>query len=244
MKVESKPEVSHHAFADQLLNLLKSGIHSDVTFIIGEQNDEIKAHKCILSSRSSYFEAMFRPNGMMESNKGKIIIPQHDRNSFHRMLQFIYSGNVEDLESHSSSDIISLLEMAHEYLLVDLGLLCEHAASKTVNMDNIGKFMLLCARYECVHLRTACKRFVSENGNLLRQDSSFRQEIEQSPELGLLILDAMQEAESFKTALNSFKRRRITGDNHTVTVTEHELVPGIPTNANTIAPNVGGVENW
>ena len=42
------------------------------------------------------------------------------------------------------------------------------------------------------------------------QDTSFRQEIEQSPELGLLILDAMQEAEIDSSTERLKKRRRIT----------------------------------
>jgi hypothetical protein len=42
------------------------------------------------------------------------------------------------------------------------------------------------------------------------QDSHFRQEIEQSPELGLLILDAMQEAEIDNTSDRIKKRRRST----------------------------------
>jgi hypothetical protein len=48
------------------------------------------------------------------------------------------------------------------------------------------------------------------------KDTSFRQEIEQSPELGLLILDAMQEAEIDNNSERLKKRRRITetgGDN-------------------------------
>jgi hypothetical protein len=51
---------------------------------------------------------------------------------------------------------------------------------------------------------------------ILSQDTSFRQEIEQSPELGLLILDAMQEAEIDNNSERLKKRRRITetgGDN-------------------------------
>ena len=42
------------------------------------------------------------------------------------------------------------------------------------------------------------------------QDTSFRQEIEQFPELGLLILDAMQEAEIDNTCDRTKRRRRTT----------------------------------
>lgn len=56
-------------------------------------------------------------------------------------------GTVPDLSKCDTSAIISLLETSNEYLLSDLGDMCELAASKMVSLENIGKFMLLCARY-------------------------------------------------------------------------------------------------
>ena len=78
---------------------------------------------------------------------------------------------------------------------------------------------------------------------LLPQDSLFRQEIEQSPELGLLILDAMQEEESNKSIskLQNYKRRRVSEN---VSSSQHELVlvPNQAGDANTISGNIQ--EQW
>jgi hypothetical protein len=222
--VEKKPQVSTALFGQQFRSLLRKGSHADVTFVVGEEKETFEGHKVILSARSEFFEAMFRPGCMRESCKGEINMESHDPHSFRRMLEFIYSGAVEDLEKASPSDVVLLLEMAHHFLLVDLARLCEHAASKMVCLDNIGRFMVLCARYESPILRSACTRYVSENSRQLRSEPKFRKEIEDNPELGLLILDAsaQDDDDGGGSKGNSAKRRRITE--------EHEMVGGVGSN--------------
>ena len=61
-------------------------------------------------------------------------------------LEICFAGNVSDLSKCDTSAIIFLLETSNEYLLTDLGEKCEQAAAKIVSLENIGKFMLLCAR--------------------------------------------------------------------------------------------------
>ena len=233
-KVEKKPEVSSAVFGQQFRALSRKGWHSDVKFIVGEDRMEFSAHKAILSARSEFFEAMFRPGGMTESSTNEIEMQQCDKNAFRRMLEFIYGGDVEDLDECSSSEIIALLEMSNEYLLEDLCKLCEHAAAKIVNTENIGKFMLLCSRYVSgsLLLRSACTRFVSDHGRQLRTDPNFRKEIELFPELGLLILDATAEDEDTNRSHSSnCKRRRITESREDGSQGEESNTIGEPANA-------------
>ena len=103
---------------------------------------------------------MFRPGGMSESADSKIEIQRHDKESFRRMLEFIYTAEILKLEELSASEIIALLELSHQYLLDDLTSLAERAACKIVTQANIGKFMLLCATYNTLLLRDVCKRFI------------------------------------------------------------------------------------
>ena len=144
------------------------------------------------------------------SNATEIELVAHDKNAFRRMLEFVYAGDVEDLEEASSTDMISLLNLAEQYRLTDLAKLCEHAAAKIINFSSIGKFMLVCARYDLPQLRTACADYVSEHRRELRADANFRREIEENPELGLLILDSSAGDELPGAA----KRRRITGSEY------------------------------
>ena len=150
-----------------------NGTHSDVSFTVGEEREEFKVHKAILSARSTYFSAMFRTGGMMESSLKKIEIESiNDKDSFGRMMEFIYTNEILDLDKCNSLEIIPLLEISKQYLLDDLGHLVEYAACKTINQENIGKFMLLCATYNLMLLRDACKKFISVHGTKLRQVNS------------------------------------------------------------------------
>ena len=49
--VELKQELDTQTYADNFYDILMSSIHSDITFIIDESNEELKAHKAILSAR-------------------------------------------------------------------------------------------------------------------------------------------------------------------------------------------------
>ena len=168
-KIVEEPQIIPNYFAKQFRVLLEKGTHSDITFIVGEEKEEFNVHKAILTARSSYFKVMFRPGGMSESTLDKITIERHDKEIFRRMMEFIYTAEVSNLEECSASEIISLLEISNQYLLEELGNIAEVAACKIVNQDNIGKFMLLCATYNTMQLRDVCKSFVSLHGTKLQQ---------------------------------------------------------------------------
>lgn len=76
--------------------MLELGEFSDVTFIINETR--IKGHKCILASRSSFFKNMFTV-GMRESEESIISVQDINLPTFMKLLEFIYSDQLNDLES-------------------------------------------------------------------------------------------------------------------------------------------------
>jgi hypothetical protein len=57
--VESNWQSSFQTIQDINRNLLLTGKLSDITFLVGEEKKEVRAHKLILMSRSSVFEALF-----------------------------------------------------------------------------------------------------------------------------------------------------------------------------------------
>lgn len=216
---EEKRELDASIFTEQFRQLFLSSNHSDVSFIVGEAKDEVKAHRAILSARSEYFAAMFRPGGMSESKQHVIEIAGHDRATFNRMLEFIYTNAVKDLDDCSSTDIISLLMIANEYILDDLRALCEQSASRVLGFENIGKFMLLSVKHNAEDLRESCKNFVRENGPKLKEDLAFRQEIAENSDLGLLLFDFSQDDEgaggggmSSSGSCGKNKRKRVESD--------------------------------
>jgi len=218
-KDATSPAVS--VYSDQFLSLLETGVHADLTFIVGEDKVEIPAHRAILSARSEYFQAMFQKEGMIESLEG-VVRTMHEPGVFRRMLEFIYSNTVRGMETLPSHDVIELIMLANEYLLDDLRKLAEKAATKIISQENIGRLLLLSAGHNASALREACAEFVRDNKVMLAQDANFRQDIELNPELGLLLFESSlprlpviegEDSVSSTAAVAGNKRRRIADQN-------------------------------
>ncbi|XP_057318272.1 speckle-type POZ protein B-like [Microplitis mediator] len=121
---------------DDFKKLYNSQINSDVTFIVG--NEKFKAHKIILSARSPVFSAMFT-HKMKENRDNKVAIPDIEPKIFNKLLEFIYTDEINDLDM----DAVSLLEAADKYQLLTLKSLCEKSVSKSVSIDNAIALMIL-----------------------------------------------------------------------------------------------------
>ena len=212
---EEKPEPpSSASFSEQFRTLLESPVHSDVTFIVGEERTEILAHRAVLSARSDFFAAMFKPGGMCESMKTIIEIQgQYSSSTFHRLLEFVYSNAVRDLDKIESSELISLLMLANEYLLEDLRVLCEQTAARCLDMSNIGALITLSAKHNAEALRRACLKFIQENNEEIRADPSIREEIRSNPELALIFFDAHTEKDASAAGGSGGRKRKRTSLN-------------------------------
>ena len=209
VKAEESARLDPMQFQEQFRSLLtaSSDNHSDITFSVGDDGQAIRAHKAILSARSEYFRAMFK-RGMAEHSKDVVKVKDYDRVTFGRMLEYLYTNSINDLNECSSNDIINLLMMANEYVLDDLRMLCEISAKRVLNSENICKFLLLSSKHNADRLRDACTKFVIENKKALAQDSSFRAEVEESPELGLLLFEINATAEDNDGPSPSHGRKR------------------------------------
>jgi hypothetical protein len=64
-------QVPEPQMSKDLLRMLENGKFADVTFVLGDT--KIKAHKCILASRSKFFESMFSV-GMREASESVISV--------------------------------------------------------------------------------------------------------------------------------------------------------------------------
>lgn len=234
--------------------MLDSGKHTDITFVVGECDTEICAHKCILSARSEYFEAMFREGGMAESLQNTIVFKKHDAPTFRRMLEFLYADSVKDLNSCTGDDILMLLVLSNELLLPSLTEMCESAASRVITALNVTKFLLLSSTSSV--LRQACARFVHLNVSNLIGDFSFRSQVETCPELGLLLFEASMAAnggdytnsqESTGSGRFDNKRRRVTGNelgNSSSNSNNNSQIEADPAASNTIAPQNAHVQDY
>jgi hypothetical protein len=68
--------------------MLENKIVCDVTFIVGENKEEVQAHKYVLVSRSSVFYAMFC--GPLATPGDNVVIPDIDVRAFAALLRYGY----------------------------------------------------------------------------------------------------------------------------------------------------------
>ena len=91
--------------------------------------------------------------------------------------------------------IVQLLVCANRYMLADLQkkceLLLEGFGEQVVTKDNICELTHVCDTYSASILREACKNFIHNNLEFIQQNDQLRREIAESPELALLMVDAV-----------------------------------------------------
>jgi hypothetical protein len=98
-----------------LAKLLHSGAHSDITFVlVDDDQKEIRAHKLILMARSEVFEEMFEEKPITENVVNHpyphVAIAETRLEVFQQVLKFIYTGKVDQMDGFTHE----LLNWAHK----------------------------------------------------------------------------------------------------------------------------------
>ncbi|GLD95993.1 hypothetical protein PINS_up004671 [Pythium insidiosum] len=202
------PVLNHDGYFADMRQLFMSDNATDVVFHVGPDQTPIRAHRLILMARCEIFHAMFRPGAMRESEDGIVRIADHSPEMVSKMLEFIYTNHVSDINKLSSSQLIDLIMLSEQYLLHPLKNLCEVAARDILGVTNIGRFLCAAEKYNATYLREYCLMFFATHSAEVIEDESFRDELEACPSLALTILRAP--GRSFSGPLEPIcKRRRL-----------------------------------
>lgn len=136
-KTANNPDFQQHltknyysSFFSNLKNLHNDEKFCDVELMAGtgDQTQVIKAHRIVLSSSSSYFEAMFG-NDSFNENKEKIVrLHSLDHKILKKLVDFIYTGKIEIdqvnvQELLAAADMLQLPEVVSgcaQYLCLEL----------------------------------------------------------------------------------------------------------------------------
>lgn len=141
---------------------------SDVEFII--ENLSLRAHKNILSKRSSVFAAMFQTE-MREKNENKVEITDVRYEVFLEMLRFIYAGKVRGIEAVNDE----LLAVADKYSLDGLKAMCEKSLSCHMNVDNAVDNLRLADLHCADILKSESIKFIVGHATDIVNEPKFRQ---------------------------------------------------------------------
>ncbi|XP_060064952.1 BTB/POZ domain-containing protein 1-like [Ylistrum balloti] len=135
-------------------HVFTSGIISDVTFLVGENNTKIEAHKLILVSRSPVFYAMLE--GPM-AEKGEITIPDISEDIFKLFLRYLYTDEIVLTEEN----VAAVFNVARKYSVDILVSCCEEFLTKHVAVNNACMFLEHAHVFMIDDLKSKCLEFIS-----------------------------------------------------------------------------------
>eukprot|EP01022_Parablepharisma_sp_SALTPOND_P013392 TRINITY_DN1789_c0_g1_i1.p1 TRINITY_DN1789_c0_g1~~TRINITY_DN1789_c0_g1_i1.p1 ORF type:complete len:478 (+),score=29.02 TRINITY_DN1789_c0_g1_i1:174-1436(+) len=118
-EVHYQIKVSFHMQGNIGINLMECDYSKDVEFLVGESEEPLKAHKCILSECSEVFKKMFYELEMKEASSShtKIMLPEFKRPVMEEFLKYCYKRVVPKL---SIEDSFSVLSIAEKYMVKEL----------------------------------------------------------------------------------------------------------------------------
>ncbi|UYV73261.1 SPOPL [Cordylochernes scorpioides] len=140
-------KVTECRISNDFLFLLESKELSDVV-LKADNNQEIHAHKAILSARSSVFAAMFR-NDMKENKENTVDLSHIKYEVLVEVVKYIYTGTSTNLPQMAEQ----ILPLAAMYELERLKHLCEKELSARVTIDTATKLLILADNHSAQQLK-------------------------------------------------------------------------------------------
>ncbi|GBM16210.1 Speckle-type POZ protein [Araneus ventricosus] len=157
-ETDSIVEVNKADFSNEVeLLTRREGIPYDTK--LQTATEAFSAHTDILSAQSPVFEAMFKTS-MKETIKKCVQIDDVDAETLKRMLLFLYSATLEELEW---KDAMELFFAADKYQILSLKSRCTVLLMKSLDLSNCCVLLLLADMHQEEDLKKAVQNFITRN---------------------------------------------------------------------------------
>ncbi|GBN23980.1 TD and POZ domain-containing protein 5 [Araneus ventricosus] len=113
-------------------------------------------HKAILSARSSVFRRMFA-NDMKEKTSGQVDIDDLEDDTVHRMLTYIYTDSVEDLQLESASKLYAATD---KYEILSLKSRCSSFLKENLCPENACDVLVLADLHNDDELKSVVQDYI------------------------------------------------------------------------------------
>ncbi|KAK1329605.1 LOW QUALITY PROTEIN: hypothetical protein QTO34_009787 [Cnephaeus nilssonii] len=116
-------------FSKALRSLINYRLYSDVRFVVGQEQQEVFAHWCLLACRCNFFQRLLGPEPG-PGVPGPVVLSTVPAEAFLAVLEFLYTNSVK-LHRHS------VLTAAVEYGLEELRELCLEFVVKVLDSEQV-----------------------------------------------------------------------------------------------------------
>ncbi|XP_075145770.1 speckle-type POZ protein-like [Haematobia irritans] len=177
---------------DHFGELLNSGLHSDIIFVIDKE--EIQAHKAILAIHSNVFKAMFEHKQLEENKTNRVVVNDVEPDVFKEVLRFIYSRKCEKINQIAPE----LFTVADKYDLKQLKAICVSHMEKKLSVDTVISTLVLADLHGLNDMKKKSLDYIKENVLKVTSLSEWTEMIKQYPHLVTLVVQHMADMYSKK----------------------------------------------
>ncbi|KAL4233093.1 BTB/POZ domain-containing protein 3 [Mactra antiquata] len=147
--------------------MLKYEVACDITFIVGDAKEEIRAHKYMMMSRSPIlFKSLVKHLGNTDV---RISVPDMKPHIFRDMLQYVYT---DEFDIHTDN-VTSMLYAAKKFQLKGLTTICFQYLDAEMHDETVAKIMEQAHIYNETGLFEKCVRYILTNGASVLKKPTF-----------------------------------------------------------------------
>jgi len=181
------PENKGNTLAGDIQKRREEGKNTDFT-VVARDGREFPVHTFILSSRSVYFDTMFK-HDMKETREKRVVIDDISPEAVAGLLDFMYTDAVPNIDSIAPD----LYFAVHRYNIPSLMSLCEETMVSNMNVDNAAELYQLADFYDAIHLLPAVKQFIIQNLKKVKDTNGWKECVYGNAQLVDELLEDMAE---------------------------------------------------
>jgi hypothetical protein len=125
-------------------------------------------HGVILAAASEPFKAMLS-GGYAETAERRIVLPHHSHRALKRMVEFLYSGEIEICDDM----IVELFALADEFQVLELRRVCEEHVASGISVKSVVGLLSAAKNHTADQLFEKCVEFFKNNEAEVLQLDSF-----------------------------------------------------------------------
>ena len=174
---------------EELWRMYKAGYMTDYTLHC--DGIVFPCHKFILGSRSEFFRGLLNTE-LAECDSDKFSVKDIGSNTLHLVLEFLYTGGIQDSPTDLGEEEVELLMAASDFYVVPgLKALCEEWLAHTVNTENMVDRLILGDTYSAFQLRAVAKDMLIDNSKKLELIPDWKRKLATRTELVLEVLEEL-----------------------------------------------------
>ncbi|GBL97662.1 TD and POZ domain-containing protein 5, partial [Araneus ventricosus] len=153
---------------DDLKSMYSDAIFCDVE--LRTSTEKFPAHKAILSARSSVFRRMLSSD-MKEKSSGHVDITDLDAETVHRMLTYVYTDSLGDLQMKSAP---KLYTAADKYDIPSLKRKCSDFMQDNMRPNTVCDVLVLADMHQDHYLKSAAQDYIQDHDEVVLRSQEWK----------------------------------------------------------------------